>query len=242
MSRQTTLAETIGRDDSWMYRIGGVSALLLGLGYLAIIPLYTSVGVPPDGGQAWLVYGAGKTGGWWAILSLSVLTDLLFIPVGLALYLALSGLNRSVMLVATSLVGLFVVLDLAVTWSNYAALIALADQYAAAPTDAARAAYVGAAEYASAVLTSNLEAVYSIVTLSLGILLIGVVMLRSGFRRATAYLGVATGLIGCVSVAASLLASGLGVTIILASILTTIWVLLVAFELYRLGSSTPAAG
>ena len=61
---------------------------------------------------------------WWAILGLSVLTDLLLVPVALALYLALKGVDRDAMLVATAFIGLFVVLDLAVTWPNYASLIA----------------------------------------------------------------------------------------------------------------------
>jgi hypothetical protein len=86
------------------------------------------------------------TGGW-AILALSVLTDLLFVPVGLSLYLALKDLNRNAMLVATAFVELFVALDLAVTWSNYASLITLAGRYASATNDAQRAAYAAAADY-----------------------------------------------------------------------------------------------
>jgi hypothetical protein len=77
------------------------------------------------------------------------------------------------MLVAGAFLSLFVVLDLAVTWSNYAGLIVLSNGFATATTDAQRTAYVGAANYASAVLTSPLEAVYSVVLPSLGILVAG---------------------------------------------------------------------
>ena len=62
---------------------------------------------------------------WSGILGLSVVTDLLFVPVALSLYLALKEITRNAMLVATAFVGLFVVLGLAVTWSNYASLIVL---------------------------------------------------------------------------------------------------------------------
>jgi len=103
------------------------------------------------------VYFAGKTTVWWAILGLSVATDVLYIPVALSLYFALKDVNRNAMLVASAFVGLFVVLDLAVTWSNFASLIVLSGDYAAAANDAQRAAAVAAASYASAVLTSPLE-------------------------------------------------------------------------------------
>src|SRR5215831_8514797 len=132
MSAEKMTATAVDPDGKWLYRVGGISALLLGLAYIITIPLYVRVGAPPSGGEARLQYLAGKTTVWWAILGLSVLTDLLFVPVALALYLALQGVNRNAMLIATALVGLFVVLDLAVTWPNYAALISLSGDYAAA--------------------------------------------------------------------------------------------------------------
>ena len=71
------------------------------------------------------------------------------------LYLALKRVHRSAMLVATAFVGLFVVLDLAVTWSSFAALLTLGGGYAAAANDVQRAAYVAAANYPSAVLSER---------------------------------------------------------------------------------------
>src|SRR6266702_6725493 len=171
-------ATAVDPDGKWLYRVGGVSALVLGMAYIVIFPLYAHVGAPPSGdGEAWLKYFAGKTTVWWAILGLSVLTDFLYVPVALSLYLALKGVNRNAMLVATAFVGLFIVLDLAVTWSAFASLLTLSGNYAAATNDAQRAAYVAAASYPSAVLASSLEAVYSIMVLSFGILMIGLVML-----------------------------------------------------------------
>ena len=60
------------------------------------------------------------------------------------------------MLVAMAFVLLFVVLDLAVTWSHYAALSTLSARYEAAATDVQRATKSPAASYASAVLASRL--------------------------------------------------------------------------------------
>jgi hypothetical protein len=100
------------------------------------------------------------------------------------------------MLLATAFLGLFVVLDLAVTWPHYASILTLYRSYATAMDDAHRVSYVAAANYASAMLTSPLEIGYAIVTLSCGILLIGFTMLRGVFNKVTAYLALGTGILG----------------------------------------------
>ena len=220
-------------DERRLYRWGGLSALLLGLGYLLTIPLYVAVGAPPHGGEARLGYLVGKTTVWWAILGLSVFTDLLFLPVALALYRALRSVNKNAMVFATTLVALFVVLDLVVTWTNYAALITLSEGYATA-TPLQRAADIGAATYAAAVLDSSLEAIYSILILSIGILVTSLVMRKGVFGRGTAYVGVVTGVGGIVAVVGPYVASVLSVVIVVVSALTTLWIVLVGVRLIRL--------
>src|SRR5271157_3486129 len=113
MGTPKMMVNTVDPDGEWLYRVGGISALVLGIAYIVIIPLYAHVGAPPSNGEAWLKYLAGKTTIWWIILGLSILTDLLFVPVALSLYLALKQINRNAMLVASAFVGLFVALDLA---------------------------------------------------------------------------------------------------------------------------------
>jgi hypothetical protein len=234
MHVQNRMGDAADPDGKWLYRVGGLSALVLAIAYILTIPLYVYAGAPPSGGEVWLKYLDGKTTLWWAILGLSVLTDFLFVPVALSLYLALKEVNRNVMLVATAFVGLFTVLDLAVTWPNYASLITLSGHYAAATNDAQRAAYVAAATYADAVLPYSL-AVYSILALSFGILMIGLVMRKGVFSKRTAYLGLATGLLGIVSVVGPFFVSALGVVIIITSILTIVWLLFAGYRLYGLG-------
>jgi hypothetical protein len=46
---------------TWLYRVGGLAALVLGIACIVTIPLYLAVGAPPTGGAAWLEYSAGKT-------------------------------------------------------------------------------------------------------------------------------------------------------------------------------------
>jgi hypothetical protein len=55
---------------------------------------------------------------------------------------------------------------------------------------------VAAASYAAAMVTSRLMVIYAIVILSSAILMIGAVMLKGVFNRTTAYLGIATGVLG----------------------------------------------
>lgn len=234
MNARNTIASAVHPQWKGMYRLGAISAFILVISYLIIIALYIPVYPFPDEGQAMLEYLNGKTSVWWAIIGVSALTDFLYALIAFSLYQALKGINRNAMVVATGLAWLFVVLELATTWPNYATLITLSDGYAAATTGAQRAAYVASANYATAVLNSILLEVYAILVPALGTLLTGLVMRRGLFNKVTAYLGVVTGVLGIVSVVGPLFVSALAPTIVLTSLLTTIWFLLVAFRLYKL--------
>jgi hypothetical protein len=235
MSAQKNI-DTVDPDGKWLYRVGGISALIFGIAYIVIIVLYIPMGARPSGAEALLAYIAGNTTAWWAILGLSVLTDLLLVPIALSLYLALKKSNRNAMLVATAFVGLFMVLDLALTWTNFASLITLSVSYVAATNDTQRAAIIAAAHYPSMMVGSNLLFVYNSFTLAAGILMTGLAMLKGIFSLSTAYWGLVTGILGIISVASSFLSSSVStVTIVLASVLTTVWYLFVGFRLYQLG-------
>ena len=130
------------------YRWGGIASLLLAIGYVAIIPLFAWVGAPPATGEAWFRYLPGKTTAWWAIIWLSVVTDLLYLPVAWALWTALHKSGTKLMPASVACFHLFVVLDLAVTWTHHASLLALFQNYSSAADEAHRAAYQAAAEYA----------------------------------------------------------------------------------------------
>jgi hypothetical protein len=227
---ETAMDDASPNQKPW-YQLGSAAALVLGVGYIAIFPLYAHVGAPPSGGEAWFRYLPGKTTAWWAILSLSVFTDLLYIPLAFALYLALRKINRNAMLLAAAFMSLFVALDLAVTWTHYASILVLHARYTAATDDVRRAAYLAAAEYASAMLSSPLEVVYAIVILSFGILLTGFVMRKGVFDQATAYLGVATGILGIASL------TRVGPVIIGNAIFATVWLFFVSYRLYRLAQN-----
>jgi hypothetical protein len=221
-------------DRKLLYKVSGISAVILVISYIIIIVLYVSSGVPPTGGEEWLKHITGYTTEWWSILGLSVFTDLLYIPVAYSLYILLKVVNKNAILTGSGFLILFVFLDLAITWPNYSSLITLSSKYAAATSDAQRATIVAAANYASAVLSSSLIGVYVILVPAIGILIIGLVMLRGVFSKATAYLGVVTGILGVVSVGGTFFISALGIMAIPTSILTTVWFLFVGYRLLRL--------
>jgi hypothetical protein len=86
-----------------------------------------------------------------------------------------------------------------------------------------RAAFVAAATYASAMLTSRLLVVYAIGILSSAFLMIGLVMLKGVFSAITGVLGIAS-------------VNGSGVAIILNAVFATIWMLLAGYQLCKLAS------
>lgn len=227
--------------DRALFRVGGGSGIVVALLYPVIITLYVFAGTTQpvgEGGEAWLDYLSGKTGIWWAIVGLSVLTDLLWVPVAWALYRALKAVSRNAIMVGTGLLVLFVVLELAVSWTNYAVLIELTEKLAAG--EAQRAAVVAAADYASAAQSSSLLPYYAILIPALGQLVIGAVMLEGGpFGRTTAYLAVLVGLLGIVAVLGPYLWPPLDRVIIPASLLSGVWFFLVGYRLVRLGASAP---
>src|SRR5262245_10522039 len=72
------------------------------------------------------------------------------------------------------------------------------------------------------------------VVLSVGLPVLGLVVLRGGFGRAAAHLGVTTGVLGIVSVAGPFPASALGAPVIPASVLTTLLAPFVGDRLHQL--------
>ncbi len=221
------------QSKNGLYRIGGVSALALGISYIIITVLYVIGGALPEGIEEWLKHLAGHANQWWSILGLSVLTDILFLPVLWSVYASLQELNKNAVLAGISFLALFVFLDMAVTWPNYAVLIDLGGKYAAAIDNAQRMTLVMAATYAYEVLSSKLFGVYTILVPSLGILIIGTVMLKSVFGKTAGFLGIATGIMGIISVIGPFFVSFLGMAAVITSVLTLVWLFLVGSKLLQ---------
>ena len=217
-------------EEKLCYRWGGIAALLLAIGYVAIIPLFTWVGAPPATGEAWFRYLLGKSTVWWVILWLSVVTDLLYLPVAWALWIALRKAKTYLMVAAVVCMHLFVALDLAVTWTHHASLLALFRYYSSAADEAHRAAYLAAAEYAASIYATPLLTFYIIVIPSIGVLLASIAMINARFGKVSGWTGVIAGVFGLLSL------TGFFPLVMANALSVTFWFFLVGARLLRLGN------
>jgi hypothetical protein len=236
MNAQNMMVIAVDPDGKWIYRVGGISALVLGIGYLLTIPVVIvyAGGFPPPGVEAKLVFFAEHAAEWWAATALMVFTDLLYVPVFLALYQALKGINKYMMVLALACEGLFVALDLAITWTAYSSLAAMGGVYAAATSDAQRAIVIAAAGYPSAITDSPLVAIYIVFLPALGLLFASLVMRKGIFNKVLAYMGVIAGVFGILAGVGPLFISDLETAQYINAGLAMIWFFLVGFKLYKL--------
>jgi hypothetical protein len=226
-------------DTSWkgLYKWGGISALAAGVLYIIIILLALGLGVPSSTtGEGILTWFSGHATLAYTWYGLAIVGDILFVPVLLALYLALKGINKNAVLAAAGMGGLALALDLGVNMITWIALITLSQNYAAATSDIQRAAFVATADYAVGI-TSVSSTVYSSIIFSIWPLITSLVMLKGIFSRATAYVGIAASIIGLVYGLTVFVpySSSLAVLLALMLILFAVWLLLAGSRLYRLG-------
>lgn len=217
-------------------KIAGFSGLSIGLGYIIIIALFMVVGAKPTNGAEWLAYFADNTKAsiWWIIILLSIVTDILFIPMLAGVYQKLKGTKDYLVWAGIGAIILFVLLDLAVTWPNYAGLIAISGNYANATTELAQTLHLAAATYANTIVTSPILSAYIILLPGLGILAIGLAMLKTQFGKTTSYAAIATGVFAVVAVVGGLFSSAAGFFgAVAASALTLAWCMFVGARLIK---------
>jgi len=227
-------------DPSWkgMYRVGGIGLFLFGLIYLTNLTLGIYGGIPgaTDSVQ-YLQSLAAHPSLAQVSYGLYSLSDFLLVPAVLALYLALKHIAKNTMLLATGLMAVFVVVDLAITEANSLTLVTLTQHAATATSATERAAYMASANYALA--TVALATFYSWVVSSVGVLIISIVMLKGVFGKLIAYLVIVVGIVGT--------AAGFYVFVPALAIVTLpvllafgIWCVLAGLRLYRLGKPQSA--
>jgi hypothetical protein len=235
MSAHVTQASPTDPQARWLFRAGAIATFVLVLGWFLTFPIYGSVGIAPPGAEARLIHYGTHATGWWAILGLMVSTDVIYVVVWLALYDALKAINRAFMLLALACHLLFVVLDLAVTWTNHAALFTLGTEYLTAATNTERALLVAAARAPAAVLDSPPAAFYAIAIPALGTLLAGIVVLKGGLSRIIGYLAIAVGVTGVAAVVGPHIIGPSDPTHIFNALLATAWYIWAGWTLFKLG-------
>jgi hypothetical protein len=229
---QITDAESSDPRWQWLYRIGGVAALVM----VVIIPLQLVVFIvspPPSTVMGWFtLFQKNKLLGLLSFEFLFIVYGALSIPMSLALYIALRQTSQSftAIYVALSLVG---VVGLFVARPAFD-MLHLSSQYAAATTEAQRSVFLAAGEGMLATFHGTAFLV-SYVFGSLAGLMISIVMLHGSiFTRFIAY----------IRIISSVLDFGIFVPIIgiyissSSAVLLLIWNLLVGRRLWQLGKDT----
>jgi hypothetical protein len=142
------------------------------------------------------------------------------------------------MLLAFACGGLFVALDLAITWTAFPSLIILGGNYAATTSDAQRSLIVAAAGYPSAIIDSPLSGIYAILIPSLGTFLASLVMHKGIFSKVLAYMGVIAGVCGILAGIGPIFFSELETAQYINASLAMIWFFFVGLKLNKLGRQT----
>ncbi|MFJ6000648.1 DUF4386 family protein [Arthrobacter sp. NPDC092385] len=198
--RSTDERLTAGRGESWssLYLIAGLGSVLFVPLLVTALVLDFMAPPPIHGGKATLEFIAANKPIYVAEQILWILPNILPVIVFMALFVALSHLDRSLALLA-AVVGAVpwaLILAVPVTSRGSLSLVYLSDRYQGAASDEERRAYTTAAE--AIIAENNTPAIVGVLS-ALGILLISLVMTRGVLPRWLALLGIATGALGVVS-------------------------------------------
>lgn len=227
-----------GPDPAWgsLYRAAAASSGLAVILYAAALVIVAVTTTPPrSGGVRMLEYVHAHRTIYIVRQVLWSAPSLFLMVVFLALAVALRHLGKAFAAIA----GLIGVVSWAVSFAwpttgdGSLVMVLLSDKYAAAATAAERAPFVAGAEVLIAL--NDVPAVIGVLQ-TLGILLVCLLMLRGMFPKGLAWLGVATGAIGIVS---EVLRPVLGGAYALYGLLLFVWLIWIAFALWRL---QPEAG
>ncbi len=204
--------------------------MVFGITQILLVLALIASGPPPSNAAMYLQALTASRTPYLIRSALFYLVDILILPVTLAIFFVLKGVNRSRALLASALLLLGAAVDLAAGFNT--SLPSLADGYAAATTDAQRAAFLAAAQ--SAIATGNATGLLVILLISIGVVMIGSVMLKSIFTKRVAYLGLATGIVGIIWSAGSSFSSIIEILILVYFLLLAIWLFAIGARLYRL--------
>ena len=180
-------------ESPWkgVYTFGAAAALLIAVVYLVEMVLVITTGLPPDNVAAWFaLFQADRTLGVLKSFSLDILATACSTLMFLALYAALRKSVKSawglILALVLAFIGLAVYFSSNITFS----MLSLSDQYAAATTDAQRAAVMAAGQAMLAVFNGTGPFMAFLLNAVAGII-ISVLMLQSRtFSRLTAWLGI----------------------------------------------------
>ncbi|MDF2734867.1 MAG: hypothetical protein K0S97_1490 [Chloroflexota bacterium] len=223
------------RDRRLIFRIGSIAGF--GLAVITILHsiVFSIVGLPTNVTGWFDLFGRNPVGGLLAFEALMVVYVVLSVPVVLALYTALRPTSGSLMAVY---VGISVIGIVAFIVARPAfEMLSLSNGYAAAATDAERAAYLAAGTATYAAFHGTAFWVSYLIG-SLGGLVLSAVILRGTiFSRRTAYVRIASSVFDF-----GLFVPGVGLLIALLSVVCLLaFNLMVARRLAQLARTSAAS-
>lgn len=240
MTNQVTHAETT--DSAWkgLYKVGGAAALIVTVLLTIEIIVFTAYPLPSTVIGYFTLFQSNRLLGLLDLYLLEILAYALFVPMFLAIYVALRRANESYMALATTLA----IIGIAVFFAtnNPFSMLSLSDQYAAATTDAQRSLFLAAGQ--AILANTNQRAVegfnMGLLLVSVAGLIVSAVMLRSNiFSKVTAYVGI---LANAISLAEYFRLAFVPAAVLLLLIIATasgllllIWYILIARRLFQLG-------
>ena len=239
MTNQVTQAETT--DSAWkgLYKVGGAAALIVTVLLTIEIIVFTAYPLPSTVIGYFTLFQTNRLLGLLNLYLLEILAYALFVPMFLALYVALRRANESYMALATTLAIIGIAVFLAT--NNPFSMLSLSDQYAAATTDAQRSLFLAAGQ--AILANTNQRAVegfnLGLLLVSVAGLIVSAVMLRSNiFSKLTAYVGI---LANAISLAEFFRLAFVPAAVLLLLIIATasgllllIWYILIARSLFQL--------
>ncbi|MBN8694611.1 MAG: hypothetical protein J0L69_15560 [Bacteroidetes bacterium] len=217
-----------------MKKIGGLSALTIGALYIVITYLYVSSGKLPDDPTKALKHLNTYRCEWIGIIILSIITDILFIPLIISLFNNLSKNNLYQVSVGSALIILFVVIDLIYTWPGYIQLLRFSEDSKSFLALSQNSFILLSSSSLIKMLNSPLSAFYLISLPSIGIALVCLGIPKSSFGSTGKVLGYVIGITGVMSSVGFTFFKPFGIGFILTSILTILWLFAIGYKLLKL--------
>ena len=220
-------------ESAWksLYRVGAVAALVVVLFYVIQI-IVLVISPPPNTVIGYFtLFHKNALLGLLDLDLLSIADYALFVPLFLALYIALRRVSPSFMAIATAL-GL---IGIATYFASNTAfeMLSLSNQYAAATTDVQRSMFMASGQAMLAIYQGTAFGL-SYIFLAIASLIISVVMLWSTtFGKVTAVVGIVAN-----ALAVGFFVPTIGVFLSLISVVALlIWYVLIAIKLFILAQS-----
>jgi hypothetical protein len=225
---------------NWIYKIGGICFIIIGAWYGFANYWAYIVGIPGSGfatppvatNQQYFNVLAAFPSASTFFYAMYSLVAFLCVPALIALYLALKGINKNVMIIATGIVAVWIIIEITVTEFNSLVLISLIQNYNNTTDVAQKAAYLAAANYDLTAIP--ISTFYSYAVGSIGFLLASIVMWRSSFRKIIAIIGIVCNTLGIIT-AFVLFMPALAILILPTLNLYGLWNVLIGIKFFLLG-------